>query len=247
VRVGSTSSDENAIVAEVYSAALERAGFRVDRHMRLGDAQDAMAALQTAEIDLFPGKIQAGTKPVVTGALWLAASPANDSPCLLTSQYAAEQFWLLRLTKCATIAHELRLAATADFLAPGGALEQLRQRYGGFQFKSVVSCAADEQLYRLNLGDADIANGITTDPNIAQTQLVVLSDDKHFWPQEHVAPLVRVATLRAHPHLAAVLDDLSPKLTLYTLQSLSSRAQTFHMDPREAADDFVTSRLYEGS
>lgn len=236
VRVGSTSSDENTTIAEIFAYALEREHIPVERHMRLGDEQSAMAALQRGEIDLYPGLIA----PQTAGIARLAAAPANDSPCLLTSQYTAEQFWLLRLSKCSAIASQLRLACTADFIAPGAALDGLRKRYGGFHFKAIVMCDPGTQYFRLNRGDADVANGLTTDSNVAQTQLIVLSDDKHFWPQRHVAPLVRIAALRARPRMQAALDLASRKLTLYALQQLNARRVVLDLDPRDAAEEFTT-------
>lgn len=246
MRIGSTSSDENTTIAEIYAAALEHANIPVVRHMRVGNERTAMLALRSGEIELYPGRLRArtsqrGPDPAAhDGITSLPASPANDSPCLVTSQYAAEQFWLLRLTKCAMIAPKLRLAATRDFIEPGGTLEQLRKRYGGFHFTDIVECRDGEQFYALNRGDADVANGFTTDPNIAQTQLIVLSDDKHFWPEEHIAPFVRIATLRARPHLAAALNPVSARLTLYTLQKLNARQRVLNMDSRDVADEFVS-------
>lgn len=234
--VGSTDSGENRTIAEIYAVALERAKIPVARRMGIGDAARTMQALLRGDIDLYPGLIQAHTS---AGVIWLAPSPANLSPCLVTSQYAAEQFWLLRMSKCAAIAPQLRLAATADFLAPNGPLQQLRRRYGGFNFKSIVRCDAGAQFDPLNRGDTDVANAVTTDPAIAETQLIVLGDDKHFWPEQHTAPAVRRDALHRHPRLAPVLDRLSPRLTIYRLQQLSRREHLLDIDPRDAAEEFV--------
>ncbi|MBV8638010.1 MAG: hypothetical protein JO322_07970 [Candidatus Eremiobacteraeota bacterium] len=237
MRVGSTTSDENATIAEIFASALERRHINVERHIGLGDELNAMAALEHNDIDLYPGFVPSRAR--VSGITWLNAAPANDSPCLLTSAYAAEQFWLLRLTKCSTIAPRLRLAATPAFLAPGGALDALRRHYGGFDFRAIIKCDPGNQYYALNRGDADVANGATTDPNIAATQLIVLSDDKHFWPERHVAPVVRIAALRAHPHMRAILDRMSRNLNLYALQRLNMRRAVLDMDPRDVAEEFV--------
>lgn len=238
VRIGSTDSDENATIAQIYASTLERAGIPVDRRMRLGDEQTVEAAISRGDIDLYPGLLFANV-PTGESTTLLAAAPAAESPCLVTSQYSAEQFWLLRLTKCAALAPQLRLAASPDFLAPGGPLDQLKRVYGGFNFKAVTRCDPGTQYYVLNRGDADVANGDTTDSNIAQTQLIVLSDDKHFWRARHLTPVIRVAALRAHPQMRTVLDRMSRNLTLYALQQLNSKRVVLDMDPRDVAEAFV--------
>ncbi len=207
--------------------------------MGVGDEAHAMQALQRGDIDLYPELIQKPPRERQRGITWLAPSPANVSPCLVTSQYAAEQFWLLRMTKCAAIARQLRLAATTDFLSPNGTLQRLRTLYGGFDFKNVVPCQPGQQFDFLNRGDVEVANGVTTDASIAETQLIVLSDDKHFWPEQHNAPVVRLDALRAHPQLQSVLDRISPKISIYALQQLSRRQHLLDIDPQEAAEEFV--------
>ena len=239
VRVGSTDSDENQTIAEIYAAALERAQIAVVRRMRVADAANTFAALQSGEIDVFPDPRPRDANAVHGSITWLKPAPANDSPCLVTSQFAAEQYWLLRLTKCAAIAPELRLAATPEFLAPGGPLQRLQRYYGGFHFKETIPSAAGTQLYVMNRGEAEVANATTTDPNIADAQLIVLSDDKHFWPERHTAPAVRLDVLRIHRRLRTALDGISAKLTIYRLQQVTRRQQLLDIDPRDVAEEFV--------
>jgi len=263
IRIGSTGSPENATIAEIYALALERGNIAVDRHMNLGNAQMVMAATQRGEIDIYPEYVRTGAtnlretslranavelyneaKPFYEqryGITWLTPSPLNDSPCLATSQYAAEEFWLLTLTKCAAIASQLRFAATPDFLAPGGVLQRLQEYYGGFRFKKVFGCDPGTQYDMLSRGDAEVANAFTTDANIAEDQLIVLGDDKHFWPLYNVAPVIRLATVQSHPHVRFILNHISRTLTNYAIQQLNMRRDLLNMDPHDVAKDFVTA------
>lgn len=235
LRVGSTDSAENATIAEIYALSLERAGVPIQRRMNWGTDANTLAALERGELDLYPG--HAGGLPA--GITSLAGAPASDAPCLVTSQYVAEQFWLLTLSECARLAPKLRLAASPDFLMPGGPLEQLRRLYGGFDFKAVIHSDSGTQTYAVARGDAEVANAMTTQPQIAEEQLVILDDGKHFWPKRHIAPVIRIAAVREYPRAAAVLDRLSPKLTQYALQQLNLHRQLLSLEPRDAAEEFV--------
>ena len=238
VRVASTRSDTNALIAEIYAAALERAGIPVERHMRFGSEVDVADALERGDVDLYPGdasdRFQSGTD-----LARLDASPANDSPCLATSQYNAEKYWLLSLSACARMARDLRLAAASDFIAPGGPLDRLRERYGGFRFRSILPCDPGTQYYTLNSDKADVVNAVTIDASIAEDQLVILADDKRFWPQRRSAPVVRLASIRQHPRARAVLNQVSKRITLFALQQMNMRRKLFHLDAYDIAAEFV--------
>jgi osmoprotectant transport system substrate-binding protein len=238
VRIGSSRAPENAMIADIYAASLERAGIPVERLLGLGDPRSVLAAAERAEIDLYPG---VGTFALPRGLVQLAASPSNDSPCIVTSQYAAETFWLIRLSKCAAIARQLRFAATPDFVAPGGPLDRLRRAYGGFDFKQIIVRDPGTQTALLNRDEADVANAFTTEAAIGYDQLVILDDDKHFWPVQHIAPIVRTATINAYPRMRDALDRISGKLSQYSLQELNRRREILDLDPRGVADDFVGS------
>lgn len=236
LRVGSTNSPENVVIAEIYAGALERSGVRVSRRMGLGADADAMAALQSGSIDLFPA--HTGAKALSNGLIRLSPAPVDDTPCLVTSQYAAEQYWMLVLSTCASLAPRLRFAATRDFLA-SGTFNGLRKRYGGFEFAKIVACDPGEQYDALNRGDVDVANGLATDAKIGESQLLVLGDDKHFWPRNNVVPVIRAAALRAFPQASPVLDRISRALTQYAVQQMNAHLDLLSLVPSDVAKDFL--------
>lgn len=244
MRVGSKTSSQNAIVAEIYAAALERDGVAVERRMNLGDSQSVLAALERGEIDLYPDTVPNGEGLKRSyerryGITWLTPSPFNDAPCLATSQYAAEKYWLLTLSKCAEIAPELRLGAARSFLARGGPLEQLQKFYRGFKFAEILAYAPGGQYDALGRGEVDVADGFTTDARIAEGQPVVLNDDKGFWPRSHVAPFVRIGVLDAHPGIRSVLNRISAALTNYAVQQLNKREDLLSLQPADLAEQFL--------
>lgn len=238
LRVGSSNSTQNVVIAEIYAGALERSGISVTRRIGLGNEAALMAALERGDIDLFPGHVR--TKTAANRIVSLTPAPVNDVPCLVTSQYAAEQYWALSLSECAAIAPRLRFAATHDFLA-SGTLDGLRQRYGGFEFAKILACNAGEQYDALNRGDADVANGFATDPKIGESQLLVLGDDKHFWPSNNVVPLMRSSALRAFPQAAHVLNRISRTLTQYAVQQMNAHIALLSLVPSDVAEDFLRS------
>jgi osmoprotectant transport system substrate-binding protein len=261
VRVGSKDFGENITIAEIYAAALERAGIPVERHMNLGSTQIATEALQHGDIDLYPeytgtGLIDVLHLPPMHDAralfkrvkdeyerrfdlTWLDPSPVNDSQALATTPLIAEQYNLLTLSECAVKAPQLRFAAIPEFVVRADALPGLQRYYGGFQFKSVRTYDIGLQYDALARGDAEVATAFTTDAQIQTADLIILRDDRNFWPAYNVAPVVRMQTLRRLPRIAQILRRVSPALTNDTVRRLNVEVNVEHVDPAQAAAAFV--------
>lgn len=262
IRVGSKNFGENIIVGEIYALALERAGFAVERHMNLGSTQIATAAMERGDIDLYPEYTGTGLIDVLHlppmrdpkqlfdrvrnqyqqkySMTWLDPSPANDSQGLAVTQAAAQRYGVRTLSGCAKAAPQLRLAAVPEFVARADALPGLQKYYGGFKFKDVKTYDIGLQYDALSRGTADVATAFTTDAQIPQYNLVVLDDDKHFWPAYNVAPLVRNDVLKMHPKIAAILNALAPKLTTKELTSMNYLYTVRKEDAPTIARSFVT-------
>jgi osmoprotectant transport system substrate-binding protein len=261
VRVGSKNFAEDITIAEIYAAALERANVPVERHMNLGSTQIATAAMQRGDIDLYPEYTGTGLIDVLHMApirdaaqifktvkaayerqfkiTWLSPSPMNDSQGLAVTQAVAQRYDLRTLTQCSRLAPQLRLAAIPEFLTRADALPGLQKFYGGFRFKSNPTYEIGLQYQALLNGEADVATAFTTDSQIGTGNLIVLQDDRHFWPAYNVAPVVRQAALKTHPQIATVLNRISPLLTDTAVRQLNYQVNVKHADPADAARQFL--------
>lgn len=264
VRVGSKNFGENIIVAEVYAAALEQAGIPVERRMNLGSTQIATEAMLRGDIDLYPEYTGTGLidvlhhAPVRTAAevyrivrseyrrryniVWLPPSPVNDSQGLAVTIEVADRFRVRTLSECAKAAAELRLAAIPEFVTRSDALPGLQHFYGGFAFRSVRTFAIGLQYDALSRGDADVATAFTTDSQIDTEHLVLLKDDRMFWPPYNIAPVVRSAVLLSHPRIATVLAHISPLLTDAVVRRFNVAFNVSHTDPAQIAAQFLKGR-----
>ena len=65
LRVGSKNFTEQFVVAELYAAALEAAGFKVERKINLGATLVAHEAMRTGAIDLYPEYTGTGLNAVM--------------------------------------------------------------------------------------------------------------------------------------------------------------------------------------
>src|SRR5215207_8029794 len=65
IKIGSKNFTEQFIVAELYAAALEAAGFKVERRINLGTTLVAHEAVRTGAIDLYPEYTGTGLNAVM--------------------------------------------------------------------------------------------------------------------------------------------------------------------------------------
>lgn len=261
LRVGSKNFTESFVIAEIYAQALEAAGFRVARLFNLGSTQIAMAAMARGNIDLYPE--YTGTAlidvlhlpPIPNSAkayavvsrlfaqryaiVWLPPSPMNDSQALATTRAIAARDGLATLSDVARSAPKLRLATIQEFLARPDGLPGLQRFYGGFQFREVRTYDIALKYRALLDGKADVASAFSTDGDIAADDLVVLRDDRHFWSAYNVAPVVRAASLAAHPRIASVLDTVSPRITDRAAQTMNAAIERDQADPADVAAKFL--------
>ncbi|MBV9028162.1 MAG: hypothetical protein JO311_06055 [Candidatus Eremiobacteraeota bacterium] len=261
IRVASKNFTESFVVAEIYAQALERAGMHVHRLFNLGSTQIAIAAMQRGNIDCYPEYTGTALIDVLHfppqsspraayatvarefskryGAVWLAPSPMNDSQGLATTREVAAREHLATLSDVARAAPRLRLATIQEFLARPDGLPGLQRFYGGFTFRDVRTYDIALKYRALLDGRADVATAFTTDGAIATQSLVVLRDDRHFWPAYNIAPVVRAAALRAHPALRGVLDAVSPRITDDVARAMNDAVENKQQDPADVAAEFL--------
>jgi len=260
VRVGSKNFSENVTLAEIYAAALEEANIRVERHMIVGNTLDA---IRSAEIQLYPEYLGTGLVNILQrslphatpdrilqtlrreykpfGLTWLHYAKASDSQGLAVTRRVARDLNVHTLSQCASMAPRLRLVAPPEFLQRLDGLLGLRRFYnGGFRFKAIRALDIGVQYDALANREAEVALVFTSSPQIARHDLLVLEDDRHFWPPYNIAPVVRLDALRTHPRIEAVLDGVSARLAVGTLRELNAAVEVDECDPPLVARQFLS-------
>jgi osmoprotectant transport system substrate-binding protein len=248
VAVGSFGFGESRLLAEVYSQALEAAGYPVERAFDLGPREFVGPALELGLVDLVPeyagtasqffgfGRVSPSPDATVTHeqlvrALGgrpitaLAAAPAQTANAFVVTRGTAERYGLRTLSDLSPVGAQLTLGAAPECPSRPLCLLGLRRVYG-LAFEEVVPLDAGGPvtLQALRNGDIDVALLFTSDPAISDEGLVELADDRGLQPAENVTPLVRSELLgRYGEGLAAVVDAVSMRLTTTALRDLNGR------------------------
>ena len=262
IKVGSKDFTEEFIVAELYAQVLEHAGLTVERKINLGGTPVAQAAMVNGDIDLYPEYTSTGLLTVLKKdpikdpkeilstvkqgyetqfkLTWLDASPFNDTNGLAVTQATADKYGLKTYSDLAAKASELVFGGPAEFAEREDGIKGLAATYGGFVPKELKQLGTGPLRYdALKNGDIDVVVVFTTDARIAADKLVVLEDDKTFYPIYNIAPVVRQDTLAANPKIADALNKLAPLLTSEVITGLNAQVDIDGKEYAVVAKEFL--------
>lgn len=90
-------------------------------------------------------------------------------------------------------------------------------------------------------GTVDVAAGDSTDGRIDALDLVVLQDDRRFFPPYEAVPMVNGAVLDQFPKLEEAFNALAGRIDSQTMRRLNAEVDSKGRPPREVAREFLKS------
>jgi osmoprotectant transport system substrate-binding protein len=98
-------------------------------------------------------------------------------------------------------------------------------------------------LYRaLDQKQVDIVVGSSTDGLIQAHGLIVLDDDKHYFPPYDAVPVIREDTLARYPAVREALSDLGGKITEEEMRRLNYAVDGEHRDLKQLVAEFLRKK-----
>ncbi|MBI4821495.1 MAG: ABC transporter permease subunit [Deltaproteobacteria bacterium] len=222
IRVGGKPFTEGYLVTELTALALESAGLSVERKHGLGATDLIFEALETGAIDAYPEYSGTVARVVLARpdlqtheALAAALSPMgigvtkslgfNNTYAIAVHPETAARRGLKKISDLR--GQNLHFGFNHDFLALDDGLPGLVRHYG---FELGETTAVDHRLAY----DAVFARKIdgmevyTTDAQLLDSKLVLLEDDRAFFPRYEGVILYRLDTAQREPKLLAALATL---------------------------------------
>ena len=153
----------------------------------------------------------------------------------------AEKLGIRTLSDLKTRGRSIRPGAGPEFMNRPDGWRGLVKAYG-LAFESEPREMDRNLLYEaLSQGSIDLAAGDSTDGRIAALDLVVLEDDRRYFPPYEAIPLVNAQSLKTHPQLLDAISKLVGKLDADTMRKLNFQIDGKKRDPRVVAREFVSA------
>jgi osmoprotectant transport system substrate-binding protein len=262
--VASKDFTEQFILGEMYAQILENAGYTVERKLNLGGTPVAHQSLLDGQIDLYPEYTGTGLLTVLGmgtmsdpqavfdtvkssyaaqfSLVWLDPAPMNNTQALAMTKPRAAALGITTFSDMVANADQLTLIGPPEFAEREDGLPGLRTVYGDFQFRNFLTVDPGLRYQALQSGEADVVVAFGTDGELAAFDLLSLVDDKGLYPPYQVAPVIRQATLDAHPEVADLLNRLAPLLTNEVMQGLNNEVSGNGREPADVAREFLTAQ-----
>lgn len=261
IRIGSKDFTEQEILCYMTSHAIENnTDINVETECNLGGAQVVFSALTNDNIDLYID--YAGTdytdildhKPISDvdkvyktikkemkqkyNIEVLDQMAFNNTYALAVTKETAEQYNLKTISDLTRVANELTIAPTLEFINREDGLPGLKKAYG-LEFKDTIGIDGSPRYTALQNNNAQVIDAFTTDGLLRKFNLVVLEDDKNFFPPYNAIPLVRSDTLKEYPEIEDILNKLGTYLTDEVMQDLNYQVDELGNSPEQVAINYL--------
>jgi osmoprotectant transport system substrate-binding protein len=252
--VGSQDYYSNAIIAEIYSQALEANGFTVDRNFRIGQREVYLPDIESGEIDVFPeytgSLLQALDKSAKGGtadktyAELQKALPANlrvldraeasDQNSWTVTQAFAQKYNLTDIASLKNVTEPMTVGGNSELETRPYGPTALKEKYGVSiaGFVPVEDSGGPLTVKALVDGSIRLANIYTADPNIKSNNLVALDDPDGLFFPDNVVPVV---SEKVDDKAADVLNKVSAALSAEDLVSLNAESVNEQKSPEDIA------------
>ncbi len=259
VRVGSKSFTESYVVAEIVARVAEQAGEApVERRFGLGGTGITYGALASGEIDVYleyTGTISRAilkdTAVTTVDALRSRLRPlglvisdplgfANTYALAVTRATASR----LGLRTISDLARHAGLTAAFDpgFLDRDDGWPGLRRHYG-LQLARVTGMEHALTYQAVASGHVDVIDVFSTDGQLTRYDLVVLEDDRHFFPDYAAVLLARASLPEQFPRTWSALGErLAGRIDRVTMARLNADVEVEHRTFAQTAATFLGDR-----
>jgi osmoprotectant transport system permease protein len=260
--VGSKNFTEQMLLGELVAQTLERAGVPVERKLNLGGTFICDQALRAGDIDVYVeytgtawtaifkqppvrnrDQVLAGVREryASAGVTMLDSLGFNNTFAILVRRQDAESRGLRTIGDLGKVS-DWQPGFGYEFIEREDGYRGLSAAYG-LRFTAQPRVMDLALMYRaLASGDVDVIAGDATSALIQSLDLVMLEDDRGYFPPYDAIPVTRTAALLAEPRVRAALSALTGRISEADMRAMNHAADVEHRDIGGIVREFVARR-----
>lgn len=260
IRIGSKGFTEQLIVGEIAAALLENAGYTVERNLNLNTTNIVHQAMLNGELNLYieytgTGLTSVLNLPVQTDPqqvyntvkqeyesrfkmTWLEPWGFNDTYALIMTKARADELGIKTISDLQGKADQLVLGSDQEFFDRPDGLPGLEKAYN-IKFQDQKGITSGLLYQAVSESQVDVIAGFSTDGRIPALDLVVLQDDKQFFPPYFAAPVIRQDILAQSPEIEEILNQVANKINDETMAQLNLQVDQEQKEPADVAQAFL--------
>jgi osmoprotectant transport system substrate-binding protein len=266
--IGSKNFSEQALLAEIVAQHLEARLHRsVIRRFYLAGSYICQQALLSGRIDTYveytgtaltailhdpiqsdPSAVFSRVKNEYKQRFGLEVMPSlgfNNTFAIVVRGEDARRLHLKTIDDAGPYTPQWRAGFGYEFMERPDGYAGLAKVYG-LEFSSTPRILDLGLLYRALLDkQVDLVAGNSTDGLLAARDLVILEDDKHYFPPYEAVPIVRQDTLARFPEMRSAIEELGGKISDAEMRKMNYAVDGEHRDIAEVAREFLHSKALD--
>jgi len=182
------------------------------------------------------------------GLIWLSPAQFNNTYAIVMTAQKAEQMGIKSISEWAGWSQqhsgEMTFASNAEFYSRNDGFKGLMTHYGltlGKEIPDANVKKMETPLCKKAVRDHQVLSGMAfaTDGEIKSYNLLVLTDDKNYFPNYYPAPVVRQAIIDQYPEIKQILGEMGPSLDTGTMTRLNYRVNVNGEKPDAVAKSWL--------
>lgn len=268
--IGSKNFPEQEILGEIYTQALQAAGYKAKSDLSLGSETVALKTLKAGQISGYPEYastaltsffgLEPEEVPSDATEAWEKANaefeksdleafeptPFASANAVGLLKSTAEKYNLKTISDLEGVSEKLSLYGSPECRQRIDCLAGLEKLYG-LKFKEFKPVDISLRYKVLEQGQADLSILFTTDPQLAaeSNKFVILEDDKEVFPSGNIIFVTsKKVAEKAGPDYEKTILNVQKGLTLEVMQELDARVELEKQTPKEAAAAYLEAAGY---
>jgi glycine betaine/choline ABC-type transport system substrate-binding protein len=261
VRIGSKNFTEQIVLGEIIAQAIEAdTHIRVERRLNLGGTFICDKAIRSGDIDIYveytgtadaaifkepvdtdPSRVYARVRKhyADAGLTLMPALGFENTFAILVRGEDARRLKLKTIEDAAIPARSWQAGIGYEFAQRADGYPGLTDRYR-LRFAAPPRIMDLSLIYRALAGhQVDLIAGDATSGLIAAYDLVMLEDNRRYFPPYDAAAVARSATLLRYPDVKTVLEGLSGRIRMGDMRQMNHAVDAERQDPAAVARAFL--------
>ena len=261
--IGGKDFTEQSIVANLVALMIEsETDITVNKKLELGGTQVCFSAIKAGEVDIYieySGTAYGDTlglplssdmelvyqtvKREFKEQFDIAVLPQmafNNTFTLTIKQETAEEFNLVTISDLSKVANQIRIGSTLEFLNRDDGYLGIKELYD-FEFKEAIGIDGSARYMALMDDRIEVIDAYSTDGLIKKFGLIILEDDKSFFPPYYAIPIIRNEAYQEFPEIGEIIERLGATLTNEVMIELNYKVDELQMNAEDVAREFLVA------
>ncbi|HJE44379.1 ABC transporter permease/substrate-binding protein [Levilactobacillus namurensis] len=163
----------------------------------------------------------------------------NGYDLAVTPEFS-RKYHVTKLSDLKRVNDKVHAAFDPDFSNQPDGYLGLQKAYG-LDFAKISKMEPSLRYQAIANRRVNLVDGYTTDPQVQQYHLVILKDDRHFFPPYQGAPLMNQSFARDHPDVVKALNRLGGKITAADMRKMNYQVAVKHQQASTVARRYLVA------